>query len=273
MNLADVLSRMVRSSDSILWYGDGPEHLVELWFPEGKPPLRSVVVIHGGFWSAEYDRTHIRSLCAELAKLGYLTAALEYHRVGQERGGWPGTFHDIADGLDALPSLTDGLIRPDHTVLLGHSAGGHLALWAALRHRLPAGSPGHRTDLPRFSGVVSLAGVCDLAAGYRLDLDVGAVDRLLGGSPLKLPHRYRIADPAELLPLGTRCVLVHGGDDDRVPFEISRRFHDLAAAHGDDIVLTRLAGTGHFELIEPGSAAFPAVVQAIDTVFGPAGSQ
>ncbi|MFI6303350.1 alpha/beta hydrolase family protein [Amycolatopsis thailandensis] len=266
MGLAEVLGRTARRSDSTLRYGEGIEHVVELWWPDSGPVTSTVVVLHGGFWAAEYDRAHIRPLCAELARHGHLTAALEYHRVGQDRGGWPGTFADIANGLDALPALTGGLVKDDRTVLLGHSAGGHLALWAASRHRLPPGSPGRDETPLRAKGVVSLAGVCDLAEAYRLDLDGGAVGRLLGAGPASFPDRYHAADPARLLPLDARCVLIHGDKDDRVPLEISERFHRLATAHGDDVTLTRLAGADHFELIDPDAPAFAAVLDALRTV-------
>ncbi|MFD9888895.1 alpha/beta hydrolase family protein [Amycolatopsis sp. NPDC059027] len=266
MGLMDVLGRTARRSDSTLRYGEGAEHVVELWWPDPGPTVATVVVIHGGFWAAEYDRTHIRPLCAELARHGYLTAALEYHRAGQDRGGWPGTFTDIADGLDALPRLTGGLVEETRTVLLGHSAGGHLALWAALRHRLPSGSPGAGGKPLRAKGVVSLAGVCDLAMAHRLDLDDGAVRRLLGGESADLPRRYHAADPARLLPLGTRCVLLHGDQDDRVPIEVSERFHRLAIEHGDDVTMNRLAGTDHFALIDPHAPEFQSVLDAVGTV-------
>lgn len=268
MSLARLLGQTARTADRILRYGDGAEHLLELWRPQGDPLSRTVVVIHGGFWQAAYDRVHVRPLCAELADQGYLTVAIEYHRVGQKAGGWPGTFEDIAAGLDALPALTGGEVVADRTVLLGHSAGGHLALWAAARHRLRPGDPGYRADGLRPAGVVSLAGVCDLDAAALLGLGDGAVDSLLGGGPAAYPNRYQVANPARLLPMGRPCALVHGSADDLVPLEISQRFHDRAIAAGDDSTLTCLAGTGHFEVIDPDSAAFPAVLDALRSVAG-----
>lgn len=255
MSLADVLALRPRPSDRTLSYGPGTERVMEIW--DGDPD-RTVVVIHGGFWAAQYDRAHIRPLCGALSDRGYLTVALEYHRVGQSDGGWPGTFDDIAAGLDALPKLTGSTAA----VLVGHSAGGHLALWAALRDRLPENAPGASAEPYRPDGVVSLAGVCDLDTGYRLDLGGGAVGRLLGGSPDEVPERYQAADPMRLLPIDTRCVLVHGDRDDRVPLEISRRFRDAA---GDGVRLTTLADTGHFELVDPTAATFAVLLDAIET--------
>lgn len=268
MSLARLLSRSTRAADQTLRYGDGTEHVMELWRPSGDRPAPAVVVIHGGFWHAAYDRTHVRPLCAAFADSGHLTVAVEYHRVGQRRGGWPGTLQDIADGLDALPGLTDGLVVAERTVLVGHSAGGHLALWAALRHRLRPGNPGYRSDRLSPAGVVSLAGVCDLDAAAALGLGDGAVESFLGGGPAVRHSRYQVANPARLLPMGRPAVLVHGEEDDLVPLEISERFHDMAVAAGDDITLTRLAGVGHFDVIDPDSAAFPAVLDAIRSVAG-----
>jgi acetyl esterase/lipase len=265
MSLANVLAQVGRPADRTRSYGPGSEHVVEIWDGAG---TQAVVVIHGGFWAARYDRAHIRPLCAALAERGFLTIALEYHRVGQRPGGWPGTFDDIAAALDALPSLTDGLVDGSNTVLVGHSAGGHLALWAASRDRLPEHAPGAGTRLCTPKGVVSLAGVCDLGTAYRLDLDGGAVARLLGGSPEEVPERYDIADPMRLLPVATRCVLVHGDRDDRVPLLISSRYRDAAVATGSDVRLATLADTGHFELIDPTTAAFEVLLGAIDTGFG-----
>lgn len=243
MSLADIFARRPRPSDRMLTYGPGTEHVMEVWDGGAE---RAVVVLHGGFWAARYDRAHIRPLCAALAERGHPTVAVEYHRVGQAGGGWPGTFDDVATALDAVPQLTD-------TVLIGHSAGGQLALWAAMR--------ADRGLMPR--GVVSLAGVCDLGRAYDLDLGGGAVRDLLGGSPDERPERYAAADPMRLLPTDVRCVLVHGDRDDRVPVDISGRFADAMAATDGDVRLTTLAGLGHFELIDPTHAAFDVLVDAI----------
>lgn len=259
-----MLSQRGRPSDRTLSYGPGDEHVVEIW--DGVSPW-TVVVLHGGFWAAEYDRAHLRPLCGALADRGFPTIAVEYHRVGQPRGGWPGTFDDVAAALDALPRLTDGRVDGAHTVLVGHSAGGHLALWAASRDRLPDGAPGAGPDRFVPTGVVSLAGVCDVDTAYRLDLDGGAVTRLLGGSPEDVADRYGIADPMRLLPAAARCALMHGDQDDRVPLEISVRYRDAAVASGGDVRLTTLSGTGHFELIDSTSAAFDVLLDSIQHIF------
>ncbi|MGX7826236.1 alpha/beta hydrolase family protein [Actinokineospora sp. 24-640] len=266
MGLRELLDSTVRAPDETKRYGPGAENLIDLWWPPGVPTA-TVVVLHGGFWRAAYDRTHTRPMCVALAEAGYLVAAVEYRRVGNPGGGWPGTFTDVAAALDALPRLTRGAVTGNQTVLLGHSAGGHLALWAAGRHRVADNSarPVEGWLVP--AGVVALAAVCDLRMAGALGLGDGAVQALLG-DPRRSPDRYRMADPARLLPLGRRCVLVHGTDDDRVPLGVSRRYRDLAVAAGDDVMLVDLPGADHFDLIDPAARTWPAVTAAIATALG-----
>jgi pimeloyl-ACP methyl ester carboxylesterase len=159
-------------------------------------------------------------------------------------------------------------VDPTRTVLVGHSAGAHLAAWAAARHRLPEGSPWHRAaplDLP----VVSLAGVLDLELSDRLGLGGHAARKLLGGTPRRHPDRYAVANPGALLPTGGRLVAVHGSRDDTVPVEMSTRYVDRARTAGDHAQLVQIADCGHFELIDPSSAAWAAVLSAIETALSP----
>ncbi len=188
-----------------LSYGPLPEQVADLRLPAatGRPaPL--VVVVHGGFWKDEWDRAHAGPQSDGLAAAGYVVATVEYRRVGGA-GGWPATLDDVALLGDTLPGLVADAVGdrvdPSRTVLVGHSAGGHLAAWSAARHRLPPDSPWHRaTALP--VGVVSLAGVLDLGLSERLGLGGHAARALLGGSPDEQPDRYAAADPAGLLPTG-----------------------------------------------------------------------
>lgn len=246
-----------------LRYGALAEQLVEVLALPGDDPRPLVVVIHGGFWRAEYDRTHTAPQCAALAAAGYVVAALEYRRVGNG-GGWPATFTDVAIGLDALPALLGGRIDPERTLLVGHSAGGHLALWAAGRHRLAPGAPGHRADPPPIRGVLSLAGVADLGWAARAGLGGGAVDALLAGDgPTTSEARLAAADPARLLPTGTTSICLHGADDDLVPVGCAISYVRAALDAGDDARLRAISGTGHFELIDPASTAWPHVLAAV----------
>jgi acetyl esterase/lipase len=209
-----------------------------------------VIFLHGGFWKAIYDRKHTGPLAVDLAGRGYAVACVEYRRVGQPGGGWPGTLDDVERALSALPALVSPHVDPSGAVLAGHSAGGHLAL-------LNAGTPG-------LAGVVALAPVADLAAGYREGLGTGAVAALLGGGPDEVPGRYERADPARRGAPAVRTEIVHGAADDVVPVSISANY--LAEVGGDRCRLHVLPGVDHFALIDPLSSAWPDVLAAIRAV-------
>ncbi len=269
----DVLSRPARPPDLTLSYGPLPEHVMDVRLPRaGDAPAALVVVVHGGFWMAEYDRGHASAQSAALTDAGYVVATVEYRRIGLPGGGWPGTFDDIALLTDTVQTLVAEAVGDAadtaRTVLVGHSAGGHLATWAAGRHRLPESSAWHRAEPLAVAGVVSLAGVLDLAESERLGLGGHAARQLLGG-PRLLPgrtawrDRIPVASPAALLPTGVRIAIVHGSADRQVPVVISRGFAEQAVAAGDPVTLRELDGLGHFELIDPESAAWPTVLAAI----------
>jgi acetyl esterase/lipase len=265
----EVLSRPAPPPDLTVHYGDGTEQVVDVRLSRERSGARPlVVVVHGGFWRAAYDRTHTGPQASALAERGFVVAVPEYRRVGQTGGGWPGTFDDTAAWSDRLVDLVadavgPGMVDPDRVVYVGHSAGGHLALWAASRHRLPESSRWHRSEPLPVRGVVSLAGVCDLRLAAGLGLGSGAARDLLGGGPDDVPDHYAQADPAGLVPAGVPVVLVHGENDSSVPVEVSRRFAARAQDAGDGVRLVELAGTGHFEVIDPLTAAWPAVTAAV----------
>ena len=287
---SDVLTRPARRPDQVLRYGPGPEHIADLRLPPrsgggpaaGNEPAVLILLLHGGFWRVAYDRTHLGPMAAALADEGYVVYTPEFRRVGQPGGGWPGTFEDIAAAVDALPGLVasavpgvrGGSAGPAsatgpggwRVVLAGHSAGGHLALWAAGRHRLGPDSAWRAEPDRHTSGVVALAPISDLGACYYAGLSRNAAGELLGGSPEERPGRYAAADPASLIPLGAPVQIVHGTDDANVPIAMSRRFAAHAQAAGGDVVLTELAGRGHFDVIDPLSPAWPAVLGAFRRV-------
>jgi acetyl esterase/lipase len=232
----------------------------------GARPAPLVVFLHGGFWRVAYDRAHTGPLAAALAAAGFAVCLPEFRRTGQRGGGWPGTFDDVAAAVDVLPALVrdaagEGRVSDKPALLAGHSAGGHLALWAAARHRLPPDSAWHSPG-PRFRGVVALAAVSDLSACYALGLGGGAAGALLGGGPGQHPERYRAADPMLLLPLNRQVRLVHGSADDQVPAGMSHDYLGRARAAGDDVALDELPGAGHFEVIDPLSSWWPRVQAA-----------
>jgi acetyl esterase/lipase len=182
-------------------------------------------------------------------------------------GRWPDTFDDVATAVDALPALAEralgaGAVDPRRVVLTGHSAGGHLALWAAARHVLPPDSPWHRPSPPPLRGVVALAPIADFASSIRLRVCSGAVLDLLGGPPhlaARLPH----ADPTALLPTGIATTIVHGTTDNEVPLQVSETFARAAAAAGEQPTTAWLPATGHFPLIDPSTAACATVTDEI----------
>ncbi|GGP42298.1 alpha/beta hydrolase family protein [Saccharothrix coeruleofusca] len=211
-------------------YGPDPSQFGEL---SGSGPV--VVVIHGGFWHQRYGLELGRPLAADLAAHGRTAWNIEYRRVGGG-GGWPRTGHDVLAAIDAL----DDSLGP--VVTLGHSAGGHLAVWAAARH-------------PRVTGAVAQAGVLDLLLHPQITRRAA---ELLGGTPDQVPDRYADASPAALPPIGKPLVLVHGDADEDVPFEQSETF---ARARGARLV--RIPGAGHMELITPGTEAWAACREAV----------
>jgi acetyl esterase/lipase len=270
-----VLTRPARPPDLVLSYGEHPDHVADVHLPAPAPAAAErtmmgaepifAMFLHGGFWRSAYGREHTAPLAEALAAAGFIVCAPEYRRTGQRGGGWPGTFDDVAAAMDRLPALvaqaTGGVVGAGRFVIGGHSAGGHLALWVAGRHLLPATSP-WRTARPASVAVVGLAAVSDLTACFDQRLGRQAAGALIGGGPRRFPERYAAADPARLLPSGLRVELVHGAADNIVPCGMSLSYAARARQVGDDTVCTTLPGAGHFDVINPLSAAWPQVVGA-----------
>ncbi|NUW38822.1 alpha/beta hydrolase family protein [Nonomuraea rhodomycinica] len=298
---ASAFSHPYAEPDATVCYGGHPDQLVDLYAPRGGPlggpaagpgsraatapsarpgtggltgpgagraPL--VVVLHGGAWRAAYDRRHVSPFAAFLARRGLAVASVEYRRGGAAPGAagrWPETFDDVAAALDALPALAaDALpgVDTSRVVLTGHSAGGHLALWAAARHRLPPASP-WRLPGPSVAGVVALAPIADLVRARELAVCSDAALQLLGG-PDRFEERRPSADPAVLLPAGVPTTIVHGRDDVVVPVEVSASYARSAAAAGRPVRLTLVADAGHFPLIDPAADACAVVAEEVTRV-------
>jgi acetyl esterase/lipase len=240
-------------------YGDDPSQRADLYLPAGSGPgLPVAVVIHGGFWLSTYNSSLGAPLAIDLVNHGWAAWNLEYRRIG-DGGGWPTTFADVAAGIDALATVGQraarGRLDLDRVVAVGHSAGGQLAVWAAARPGLPGGVVGSGVAVP-LRGAVSQAGVLDLATAAEQRLGGGVVVALLGGEPTARPDRYRLASPISRLPIGVPLALVHGDSDPLVPIAQSERFVAAAEAVGERVEFTRLAGIGHFELIDPSAPAW-----------------
>lgn len=216
-------------ADVRIAYGPEPLQFGDLRLPAAAGPHPLVVVVHGGFWRAVYGLTTTAHLCHALAERGIATWNVEYRRLGDPGGGWPGTLDDVAAAVRHVARLAPGhALDLERVSLFGHSAGGQLVLWAS--------------RVLRVETVVAAAAVSDLAEASRRRLGNGVVDELLGGGPGEVPERYGYASPAELVPLGRPQVLVHGTDDDVVPYDLSVRYAELARAAGDDVELVPLPG-------------------------------
>ncbi|MCZ4499933.1 MAG: alpha/beta hydrolase [Marmoricola sp.] len=227
--------------DAVVRYAAHDSGVIDLHLPS-EPASTLIFLVHGGFWKQHYDRTHTRAQARALALAGYLVATPEYRRVGGG-GGWPVTGDDVAAAYEALPGLLHGLgLTHDRVVTMGHSAGGHLVLWLAAQD---VTAPPART--------VALAPVADLALARSLSLGSDAVDALLGGADLAA------ADPNQLLTEARDVVLVHGDRDDAVPVELARSF--VAAHPWADLV--ELPDVGHYEFLDPTSAPWHAVTDAL----------
>ncbi|MBS2535529.1 alpha/beta fold hydrolase [Catenulispora sp. NF23] len=233
-------------------YGPHPSQVADLFVPDGEGPFPIVVLIHGGFWRTPFDRELMEPLAEDLAERGFAAWNIDYRRVGDGGGGeaWRVTLDDVSASLDQLGALSaDFPLDTDRTALVGHSAGGHLALWLASEFQVRA--------------AVSQAGVANLydAAHERLGvgsareglgvLDVPAAVEFLGGTPEEVPDRYAATSPSALLPLETPLLLVHGDEDERVPISQSRNFAEAAREAGDQVELAEFAGMAHRAVLDP----------------------
>jgi acetyl esterase/lipase len=228
-----------------------------------------VIVIHGGCWRAQYNLDHISSFCAALTEAGVATWSLEYRRVGNDGGGWPGTFQDVARGADHLRAVAQSYpLDLNQVVAVGHSAGGHLVAWLAARSRVPRESALYTEDPLSLRGVIPLAGVLDLRRAIDGGVCGEMTEQLLGGSPSEVPDRYRAGSPIELLPFGLPQRSIIGDKDNPALIGIVRHYNVTAKGKGDDATLSVLDAAGHFELVTPGSAAWPVVKEAVLSLVG-----
>lgn len=250
MDPREVLTRPARRPDAVLTYGSLREQLIDVHLPprrfgsDERAPI--VVLIHGGFWRHEHDRTHTRAMAEALSADGFVVMTPEFRRTG-DGGGFPETFDDVASAVAAVPEIDT--VAPDRAdlgdvVLVGHSAGGHLAMWVSLQPLLPA-----------VRKVVALAPVADLVEGYRRELGDGAVEALMGGSPEECAEAYATASPAQQLPGPVPITVVHGDLDTRVPVEMSREL--------TGVEYVELPGAEHFGLIDPLSSTWSAVLATL----------
>jgi acetyl esterase/lipase len=209
-------------------------------------PLPTVVLIHGGFWRNFYGLSLMEKPSEDLVQRGYAVWNIEYRRVGEKGGGWPGTLQDVGNALDYLTTLaTRYPLDLQRVITVGSSAGGHLSLWSAARQRIPSDSILAAKNPLKLKGAISLAGAVDLEHTWQLQSGNNAAGDFIGGDPMTYPARYAVASPAALLPLGVPQVLVHGTADDVVPLIISQNYVAKAQAAGDNATLIEVPGADH----------------------------
>ena len=273
MNPIDnVMERTPPKADVRIAYGPGEFQFGELWMPAGAKgkPVPVVVFLHGGWWQAQYDLAYAGELCAALKAEGVAVWSVEYRRVGNDGGGWPGTFQDAAAGFDFVAKLAQTYsLDLARVVAMGHSAGGHLAFWLAGRHHVPESSGLHSAPQVPLHGVIALAGAVDLRltidlSGYfTFAHDKAEVESLMGGLPKEFPERYRAGNPGDLLPLNVPQALIQGTEDGQIPPQLPRRWAEMAKRQGDPVTVTMVQLADHFDVVDPRSRAWPAVKAAV----------
>lgn len=265
LSYTDLLARARPVATKRIHYGAGPSQFADFWLPSGAGPHPVVVLIHGGCWRADLPGLDLMAYAAaDLRQHGIAVWNVEYRRLGETGGGYPGTFDDIANAIDWLRKLAK--IYPldlDNVAAAGHSSGGHLALWAAARPRLPKTSPLYRENPLAIMRVVSLAGIGDLIA-YRVNGPPACggpriIDALVGLAARGPWDVYTDTSPAALLPIGVPQTIVSGALDPIVPTAFGRAYAARAASAGDSVQEVTIADAGHFELIDPQSHAFETV--------------
>lgn len=260
-------------ADQRIAYGADPMQFGDLRVPSTPGPHPVAVLIHGGCWKAEYaDLDDMAPLADALKAEGIASWNIEYRRMPQPGSGWPGTYTDVGNALDHLRRLAGThALDLDRVVVVGHSVGGSLALWAAARPRLPEGSALYVRAPLALRGVVDLAGPADLRAELRAEEHAcgeRVIEPLLGGDPNAVPERYTQTSAAALLPLRVPQVLVWGDRDDIAPLWLATDYRRSARHAGDPVRLVLVPGLDHFGIVSPASSAWPHVRIAIERLLG-----
>jgi acetyl esterase/lipase len=246
-------------------YGPAASQVGDLYLPKAtkRPPV--ICLLHGGFWRLPYARDQMVPMAEDLARRGYAAWNLEYRRLGEKGGGWPNTLMDASAGIELLAKLDDHGAELDleRVVTVGHSAGGHLALWLAGPRRFRTDAAPHKVKV---MAAVGQAPAADLKRVYELNCSNGVAKELTGGTPEEFPERYALGSPMALLPLHVPQLVVHGTADDCVPFEIGRDYATAARAAGDPAEFLEVPGMGHFEHLDPKGPAWQATSAWLERV-------
>lgn len=245
-----------RCSGHTVAYGPLPDHVMDVRLPPTPPGMRPpavVVLVHGGFWRDQFLRDAFDLVADDLTARGFATVNIEYRRSGASGGGWPTSLNDIEAALEYVAQNAESLgVDAERVAIVGHSAGGHLALCGA--------------GFATVSAAVALAPVTDLHSAYRQNLGSGAALEFIGIPPDHGPDTWTEASPIARVPTAATTVLVHGDADEHVPVEHSRSYVAAAQAAGDASTLVELAGVDHVELLDPWSPAWPVIIEELDRV-------
>ena len=271
MTPEDLAALPIRAPDRRIAYGTDSSQFPELRIPAGTGPRPLVVLIHGGCFKAGSARAHRLGAMADALKAdGIATWSIEYRRLGEPGSGWPGTYLDVGRAVDHVRAIA-GEYHLDlgRVVVVGHSAGGHLAMWTAARHRLTKASELYVADPLPVRGVMDLAGPVDMTAnipGYEALCRDTVITSLLGGTPAAVPDHYAQASAIKLLPLAIPQVLVLGSHEDYVPLPLVDAYVQAATQAGDQVRRILIPGAGHFEIASPLSFTWPQVKAAIQSL-------
>ena len=262
----DVARLSVAPADHRLAYGPDPLQFGDLRLPKGNGPHPVAIVIHGGCWLAAFaDLQLMAPLSEALTRAGIATWNIEFRSVDSSGGGWPNTLLDVASAVDHTRELAARYpLDLNRVVIVGHSAGGHLAQWAAARHRVSENSPLFRTNPLSVRATVGLAGINDLQRYLQESAGCGkSIPQLLGGSPSEVPDRYQAASPVEMLPLGIKQALIIGAQDKIVRPQHNRTYAEAAQKSGDNVQLIVLDNAAHFDVIAPTGVGWPTIEAAV----------
>lgn len=268
----DLISRPRPAADATISYGGDAYQKVDLWLPKGTGKHPVVLMVHGGCWQTSIaDRTLMNWIADDLRKRGVAVWNIDYRGVDRPGGGYPGTFNDVAAAADALRANARRYhLDLRRVVAVGHSAGGHLALWMAARSRVPAGSELHSANPIKIAHVISLGGLPDLeatAASPDNGCGTEVVARLTGLASPTHPDVFADTSVPRLMPIGVAADLVNGKNDRIIPMRLGTGYIEQATRAGDQAVLHRIDQTGHVELIAPESAAWRVSFKLIEAAF------
>lgn len=269
LSVNDYNNLPIVAGDVRLAYGTDENQFIDLFLPkERKRKHPTVLLIHGGCWQAQFGLAQMGQFARAVANNGLAVANIEYRRIGNG-GGWPHTFIDVAKTADFLQTIANQYdLDLDNVVAVGHSAGGHLALWAAAREQIAPDSPLYMANPLPIKAVVSLAGIADLASGAEQQVCGNAIGQLMGGEETAVSSRYQAGSPSSYLPLGKPHWHIVGEKDSIVPVGYVKPFVEGAIAVGDEAKLIVEPNAGHFELVSATAAAWRTVEAAVMTLVG-----